>query len=170
MTRATRWVLGILLLWAGTLLTAVGPPESAIPDAAVGQSRVSQQSPENAAKQSAGCITCHTKTDEAVDASRRARSRIGCAIATAATRIHQRHERSGEQLQGVRRGAGARRTFCPRNTSLWKSSANADRVLTAPGWQSRRSTSSSSIPATCGSSTGRAGRVMRRRCATCAPA
>jgi hypothetical protein len=129
MTRVTRWVLGILLLWAGTLLTAVGPPESAIPDAIVGQSRVSQQSPENAAKQSAGCITCHTKTDEP-SMHPGGTVVIGCADCHGgdpSISVTSDLASSSKEYHAARRRAHV----LPRNTSLFKSSANAIRPYSA---------------------------------------
>ena len=67
MTRPNRWVCLLLLVWTGVLVAATRTPYAApppqLPDPTT--SRVATQSPVDAAKQSAGCVTCHTSSDEA---------------------------------------------------------------------------------------------------------
>src|SRR5437868_13093851 len=88
-----------------------------------------QQSAENAAKQSAGCITCHTKTDEA-SMHPGGTVTIGCADChggdpdvSVATGLAA----GSRQYEDAKRKAHV----LPRNQQVFKSSANAIRPYSA---------------------------------------
>ncbi len=125
----------MLLLWTGALLAAAGrgvAPTPSVADSSPVQertsSRVANQSPDDAAKQSAGCITCHTKTDEAT-MHPGGTVTLGCADCHGGTpeiSIASGVAAGSPEYEDAKRQAHV----LPKNTDVFNSAANAIRPYT----------------------------------------
>ena len=105
---------------------------------------------EEAKAASAGCISCHTKTDEA---SMHPSGTVTLGCATCHGGDPKVSVAAGLAMDSAEYKATTKKAHPqPRVSDLWKSAANPERAYTN-GWRNRRSTSSSSTPAICASST-----------------